>query len=957
MRFSFSSAGAAATGIPGPGRLSRLSVKLPLFAAIGLAIAMASVAAVTIYIAASTLNHSTRENFRELSGYRANIIKGHFESQVNALQVMATAGGARIAMNAFEGAYEQLEGRGENDLVARYTTGNPINNARQDYNGDGDQTYYGTAHRRYHPVLRKAKIELGLYDIFLIRTDGTVIYTVEKESDFGTNLISGPHRDTGLGKAFRAALRDAAEQKVAFADFEAYGPSAGAPASFMARVILNEAREPVGVLAVQMSIKMVADLLYNPEIDSTDIMLVGPDGRLRSQLRSTKENTVLTRQVAGQHIKDALAGQVSIDYGLDADGQEALLAAYPLNVMGNQWALVVSRTTAMLNAPIRDKMMLIMSVTLGMLILMVLIAAVLARTMTRPIQRLSAAVDSLSRGESSEIPGLQRKDEIGELARSLQVVHTAGMDATRIRSSLDKANVNLLVADQSNRYVYASGAALKYFQTFASDIQKACPDFSPDSIVGCTREDMRKYLGIDLVKQTANGTGYTVRSTFGDRTIDLSAVPVLNDKNEYLGATVEWRDVTDELRTAMEVAGMVNAAAVGDFSQRLPIDGKSGPMKDICDGFNRVSETVELSIGAIGDSLQHLAQGDLTYRMQQKLIGSFEELQTHVQTTFERLTETMVTIQSTAEEVANAAAEINAGSNDLAKRTEQQATSLEETAATTEQLAASVKQTAESSRRATELAEDASNVAARGGTIASEAVDAIGRIEKASQQIAEIVGVIDDIAFQTNLLALNAAVEAARAGEAGKGFAVVASEVRTLAQRSGQAAKDIKGLIANSSEQVAGGVKLVHGAGEALHQIVDAASRVSATVSEISSATAEQANGIEEMSQTVAQLDEMTQQNSAMAEQSAAAADGLQQQIITLRTLVAAFKTGTATTSRTSGEPRLLQNLVSAAFAEKASETRHAVAPRPQRDDGWDTPAPAAKRRAGTAVAGNWSEF
>jgi methyl-accepting chemotaxis protein len=331
---------------------------------------------------------------------------------------------------------------------------------------------------------------------------------------------------------------------------------------------------------------------------------------------------------------------------------------------------------------------------------------------------------------------------------------------------------------------------------------------------------------------------------------------------------------------------------------------------------------VEASIAIIRDSLHHLAEGDLTHRMDQTLIGSFEELRQHVQATFERLTETMGTIQAATEAVQQAADEITAGSHDLARRTEQQATSLEETAATTEELATSVKQTAESSRRASELAEEASTVAQHGGRIAHDAVDAIGRIEKASQRIGEIVSVIDDIAFQTNLLALNAAVEAARAGEAGKGFGVVAAEVRTLAQRSGQAAKDIKALITDSREQVAGGVTLVHGAGEALQRIVEAARRVSETIAEISLATAEQANGLEEMSQTVAQLDETTQQNSAIAEESAAAANGLQQQIGALRALAATFKTGqeraTPSPEPPASEPARLQARVSAGFAGRA---------------------------------------
>ena len=228
--------------------------------------------------------------------------------------------------------------------------------------------------------------------------------------------------------------------------------------------------------------------------------------------------------------------------------------------------------------------------------------------------------------------------------------------------------------------------------------------------------------------------------------------------------------------------------------------------------------------------------------------------------------------------------------SDLSRRTEHQASALEQTAATTEQLTASVKASALSSRSAVDLSGEATRVAQDGGSIVTRAVEAMTRIEQASQKITDITNVIDDIAFQTNLLALNAAVEAARAGEAGKGFAVVASEVRTLAQRSSEAAKDITGLINTSTAEVAEGVKLVRSAGDALGRIVDASQKVAGTVSEISSATVEQANGIDEMSQAVAHMDEMTQQNAALAEESAASAAFLATQTQTLNDLVATFR-------------------------------------------------------------------
>jgi methyl-accepting chemotaxis protein len=248
-------------------------------------------------------------------------------------------------------------------------------------------------------------------------------------------------------------------------------------------------------------------------------------------------------------------------------------------------------------------------------------------------------------------------------------------------------------------------------------------------------------------------------------------------------------------------------------------------------------------------------------------------------------------------------------------------------------------------------------VAEAGQKVVADAVGAIERIEASSARISEIVSVIDGIAFQTNLLALNAAVEAARAGDAGKGFAVVASEVRTLAQRSSQAAKDIKGLIVNSNEQVADGVRFVRHTGEALNRIVAAAGQVSSTVVEISQATAEQAGGIEEMSQAVAHMDEATQQNAALAEQSAGSANSLAAQIEALRNLVAFFHTGE------------VQGRAMPAASAFAAPTRQAAAPAAPRQAASAAPKPYrhAETRSRTAeprrkVAGGgrieeWAEF
>ncbi len=351
-------------------------------------------------------------------------------------------------------------------------------------------------------------------------------------------------------------------------------------------------------------------------------------------------------------------------------------------------------------------------------------------------------------------------------------------------------------------------------------------------------------------------------------------------------------------RVVAEVGVVVSEAVKGDFSKSVPEAGVGVELQELVRGINEINRVVDVSTREFAVVLDRVAQGDLTQSVDGKYHGRLGDLKGSINGTIAKLAETVRTIRETSLQVAQSAREITMGANDLSQRTEQQASSLEETAATTEQLAASVKQSAASSRQSTLIAEESQGVAERGGAIVNQAVDAMSRIEKSSGQISDITSVIDAIAFQTNLLALNAAVEAARAGDAGKGFAVVASEVRALAQRSGEAAKDIKVLIGASGSEIAQGVHLVNAAGKSLDQIVSSSKSLADTVAEIASAAGEQANGIEEMSQVVAQMDEITQQNAALSEQSAAAAQSLADQIDRLNGLVGTFRTTSADRDR-----------------------------------------------------------
>ncbi|HBV40823.1 MAG TPA: methyl-accepting chemotaxis protein II [Erwinia sp.] len=305
-----------------------------------------------------------------------------------------------------------------------------------------------------------------------------------------------------------------------------------------------------------------------------------------------------------------------------------------------------------------------------------------------------------------------------------------------------------------------------------------------------------------------------------------------------------------------------------------------------------IKEVLLHPLKQVEEHIQHIAEGELTRTLTVEGRSEIATLATHLSAMQQSLTTTVSHVRESSDAIYSGASEISMGNNDLSARTEEQAASLEQTAASMEELTATVKQNAENARQASQLASSASQTALKGGQVVDGVVRTMSDIAGSSKKIADIITVIDGIAFQTNILALNAAVEAARAGEQGRGFAVVAGEVRNLAQRSAQAAKEIKTLIEASVSRVDAGSLQVATAGETMHDIVDAVGRVTAIMAEIASASDEQSRGIDQIGQAVTEMDRVTQQNASLVQESAAAAASLEEQATRLAQAVAVFRTG-----------------------------------------------------------------
>jgi len=510
----------------------------------------------------------------------------------------------------------------------------------------------------------------------------------------------------------------------------------------------------------------------------------------------------------------------------------------------------------------------------------------LVKTHITVMLRLVDLLDQYAKGDFSEhmlaLPGQQqRMTDVANAARDTMVASAqAASFNARVKSALDNVSLPVRIADDDGTVIYINHALQATLRKYQDGFRKQIPGFDPDRIVngsvGVFYADPQAALA-----RLRNLSGMThSRLTLGGRQYDLSTTPVIGNGGERMGTVGQWSDVTEQLIAEQQIETMVQAAAQGDFSQRLSMDGKTGFFANLSTGMNQLIDTSEQGLNDVAQVLAAFAEGDLTQRIERDYQGLFGQVKDSANATAENLTRIMDEVRAAADALTGAANQVSATAQSLSQAASEQAASVEQTTSSIDVMSASINQNSDNAKVTDGMATKTSKEAVDGGS-------AVGQTVIAMKQIASKIGIVDDIAYQTNLLALNAAIEAARAGEHGKGFAVVAAEVRKLAERSQEAAKEIGELARNS-------VTTAERAGKLLDQIVPSIQKTSELVQEIAAASAEQSESVVQIGGAMGQLGKATQQNASASEELAATSEELSGQAEQLQQTVAFFKTGDA---------------------------------------------------------------
>lgn len=817
---------AAAAPRRSPSFRSRIGFKLPVIMCVLVAATIVVMAVANSFLTKAIITSAASQQLAAVADINGKRALTLLNSIDRDLRLRADEPAVRTALIALADGYDALDDP-EEVLQRVYIEENPNPLGQKDLLVSADTgSSYGFIHAIYHGAFDALQNEMGYYDVFLFDTEGNLVYSVFKENDFATNMLDGPWRDSGLAEAYRRAISATADQETTFIDFSPYEPSNFAPAAFFSRPVFSEDGNVLGVLAYQMPIQQLNNTLSGIANQGETA-----DGFLVGEDRLLRTDALRTED---DDILKKRYDTVAVAAGLSG---ETGLVGYE-DPFGS---------------------------------------SVLASY--RPIEFLDTRWVAIVKQETSELyqglPWALRRAAI--IAMAVLAVAAA---------------ISVYVARRISTPLQALSGAVSSVASGNYEVDIPVTD-RPDELGELARatevfkENARENADLTLRQEQANkemAEMATEREAAAKREVEHAREREEADRKNAAARDSMMRDL------GKSFGSVVEAAIEGEFSQRVHANFSDQILNDLADTINRLLQVVDEGLTQTGEVLERVADGDLSKPMDGDYRGAFGRLQSNVNGMMGALGDLMAGISGSGATLAASSGELKETAGTLSNRAQQNAASLEETSAALEELSASIKQVSGNVEDASRNAQNARETAQSSEKIAADAAESMERITGASSEISRAVGVIDDIAFQINLLALNAGVEAARAGDAGRGFSVVASEVRQLAQRAGEASREIASVITRSDAAVAEGVDKVSHAQNSLEKIAESVISISSGVEEISTAFSEQVNVISEVTTAVAQIDGNTQQQAAAFEEVTAASNVLASEADRLKSSTSRFR-------------------------------------------------------------------
>lgn len=703
-------------------------------------------------------------------------------------------------------------------------------------------------------------------DLLLIEPTGLISYTAAKKSDYQTNLMTGPYRESHLGDLFRSIVKTGHYSEVDFALYEA---SSGAPERFIGAPVYDAQGILTLVVVLEIPIDPINDIMGIREGmgKSGESYLIGSDFLMRSDSFIDPKNHSVAASFANPSkgsittaaAKAAIAGRTGSQLIIDYNGNPVLSSYSPINVGGKRWGLLVEIDEAEAFSAVSTlKLWILLIGFLGILVI-IFAALRISQKITKPISGLAHTIRQVEEsGDFSARLQVSSEDEIGQASKAVNQLLQGTQNAL--------ADTKLVM-----RKIAAGDFTVRVTRTLKGDLN-----------------DLKQAIN-DSAEQTQ-----TSISALKQLMENLSAGNFNTEiKTELPGNYQQIVDITqcamfDIGNAIREVNDIMEAMAKGEFDLRIESD-LPGQLHILKENINDSLDAVKTATSEALLVAELQSQGNLVARIDGHYKGQFNELKQAINHGQHSISKLVNEVRISARDVSSATQEISLGNNDLSERTQEQAISIEKTSIRIEQISTTIQANANNAAQANIVVNQAKEITAHGAQVMTGAINAMSAIQASSKHIAEITALIDSIAFQTNLLALNAAVEAARAGEQGRGFAVVANEVRDLSQKSAKAARDIKELIKDTTQKIKEGTEQVQLSSDALEDITNSIEEVTLLTLQISEASQEQAQGITPINRAIMSIDDITQQNAALVEEISAAASAMHDQADGLNTLMQRF--------------------------------------------------------------------